>query len=208
MRTRLVALFLVATVSGCLSTPTLHYDIDVNSLARPDAPSKTTYVLLSGSKSASDLQFQEFAQLLDSVLAARGFRKVQSIDGAQVAILFAYGIDDGTTQQQIYSTPIYGQTGSRTVGGYTTPTFGVTSQNIATDSTTTFKRVVVLTAFEATQYKAGTQTPVWQTTVNSTGSSNDLRVVMPYMLKAAAPYLATDTKKAVKVMLKDEAGSK
>ena len=40
---------------------------------------------------------------------------------------------------------------------------------------------------------------VWKTNVISIGSSNDLRLVMPYMVTAMKPYLGTNTGRKLEV---------
>jgi hypothetical protein len=48
------------------------------------------------------------------------------------------------------------------------------------------------------------QRQVWKTSAVSTGSSNDLRLVLPYMIAAMKPYLAGNTGRSIQVELKEE----
>ncbi|WP_197490442.1 hypothetical protein [Halothiobacillus diazotrophicus] len=184
---------------------------------------KKSYILLPGNKGVTkdDLQFQEYAHYVTRGLAAHGFTPAETVANANVAIVLSYGIGDPQSHQYSYSLPVYGQTGiasSNTYGtlssygnsssysGTTTytPSYGVTGYTSETGSYTTYYRYAQITAYDFQRYlRTKEQRELWKTTVSSTGSSGDLRLVFPILIAAAAPYIATDTGRKIQVVLEE-----
>jgi hypothetical protein len=70
--------------------------------------------------------------------------------------------------------------------------------HVGTD--TVYSRFLFLDAYDVPTYmKENKMAQVWKTTVVSTGSSGDLRLVFPYMVAAMKPYLGTNTERRIKV---------
>jgi len=198
--------------------PTI-FESNVDSLAQTDAAQKKRYVLMPGGKGveAGDLQFQEFAAYIEKILMERGFVKVSAFADADVAIFLAYAIGDPRTYQYSYSLPTWGQTGvssSNTFGtvssyggmatysGTTTytPTYGITGSTTHVGTDTVYTRFLFLDAYDvATYVRDKKMSQVWKTSVVSTGSSGDLRLVFPYMVVAVKPYFGTNTGRKIKV---------
>ena len=203
---------------GCAST---RLAVSVDSLASPTAESKKKYVLLSDSRDidANNLQFQEFSNYIEQVLHERGFVKQAKLQNADLAIFLSYAVSAPQTQQYSYSVPTWGQTGvssSRTYGtvssyggvanftGTTnyTPTYGVTGSTTHSGTNTTYTRSLTLTAYDAHVYLTNQKmNQIWVTSVSSTGTSEDLRLVFPYMASAMKPYLGTNTGKRINVQI-------
>lgn len=217
-----LALAFVA-LSGCATTGQPTFNIEVDSLASPQALSKKTYLLLSGNEGVTwdDLQFQEYATYLMRVLNSQGYTSAKSTEEADVAIILSYGIGDPKTHQYSFSLPTWGQTGvssattngtATTYGNTTsinatttyTPTYGVTGYNTYTGTRTTFFRYALITGYDFEKYKENEkQIQLWKTTITSTGSSGDLRRVFPILIGASIPYLATNTGQKIDVSLKE-----
>jgi hypothetical protein len=208
-----------AMLSGCTTMQPIRFHSSIDSLARPDAAAKKRYVLMPGGKDVDvgDLQFQEFASYIDKVLTESGFVKAPTFQEADVAIFLAYAIGDPQTYQYTYSLPTWGKTGvssantygtvssygnSATYSGTTTytPTYGVTGYTTQIASNTVYTRFLFLDAYDvATYVKENKMNQVWKTSVISTGSSNDLRLVVPYMVTAMKPYFGANTGRKVEV---------
>ena len=217
----LLALLFVGTaiLSGCGIMQPTRFMSSVDSLAQADAAAKKRYILFPGGKGveAGDLQFQEFAGYVEKVLIEKGFVRAATFEDADVAIFLAYAIGDPQTYQYTYSIPTWGQTGvssSRTsgtvssygnVGTYSgtttyTPTYGVTGSNTHVGTNTAYTRFLFLDAYDVPTYaKEKRMAQVWKTSVVSTGSSGDLRLVVPYMVAAMKPHLGTNTGQKVEV---------
>ncbi|MDE4918369.1 hypothetical protein ACUXAV_000411 [Cupriavidus metallidurans] len=207
---------LVAALSGC-ATQSMQprYEINVSSLASPLANGKTTYILFPGDKNIDegDLQFQEFASYLDAALKRRGYLKSQRLESADMVVMLSYKIGDPRTIQTTRDIPVFGQTGVASAttygstyrGGFTsttnfTPTYGVTGVVTTTDSETHYTRSVHVGAY-APPTAGGKPVELWSTTIVSSGSSGDLRKVLPVMIRAAAPYLGVDTRETLKLIV-------
>lgn len=195
------------------------FKTSVDSLAQADAAAKKRYVLLPGGKGVepADLQFQEFAAYVEKVLAEKGFMKVGAFEDADVAIFLAYAIGDPQTYQYTYSVPTWGQTGvssSNTYGtvssyggmanysGATTytPTYGVTGSTTHIGTNIVYTRFLSLDTYDMPVYlKEKRLAQVWKTRVVSAGSSDDLRLVVPYMIAAMKPYLGVNTGRKIEV---------
>ena len=81
-----------------------------------------------------------------------------------------------------------------------TPTYGVTGSTTHIGTNTVFTRFLFLDAYDvATYLKEKKMNQVWKTNVVSTGSSGDLRLVVPYMVAAMKPYLGTNTGRKIEV---------
>ncbi|MHB1175387.1 MAG: DUF4136 domain-containing protein [Sulfuriferula sp.] len=208
-----------ALLSGCATIQPLRFHSSIDSLAQADANIKKRYVLMPGGKKeeVGDLQFQEFAAYIDKALTANGFVKVNTFQGADVVIFLSYAIGDPQTYQHTYSLPTWGQTGVSSANTYGTvssygstvtnsgvttytPTYGVTGSTTQIATDTNYTRFLFLEAYDAATYaKEKKMNQVWKTSVVSIGSSNDLRLVVPYMVTAMKPYLATNTGHKIEV---------
>lgn len=212
-------------MGGCASTASTRFVVSVDALSTPNAENMKSYVLIPGQEgvNADDLQFREYAEYLDRALAMRGFAKVDDIKQADMAILVGYAIGEPKEHVYSYSIPHFGQTGvssSSTYGtvqsyggGYGTysgtttyqPKYGITGYSSHVGTYTTFTRGLFLTAVDLKVYQETEKIrELWKVTAISTGISSDLRLVFPYLVTAAQPYLGQSTdKKAVKITLRE-----
>lgn len=220
MKNLLIIIFIaVIFLAGCRTQ--IKYAIEIDSISSPAAESKKTYILLSGVKeiNKTDLQFIEYANYVDAALASRGFIKAQDKEKADVAIFLIYGIGNPQENTYNYSLPIIGQTGvssSTTYGNintfgntstysgstFYTPTYGVTGHVPVSRSYVTYFRYLILDAIDLDSYKQTQQmNQLWQTTVTSTGSSGDLRIVLPILVAASQKYMGVNTGKKIYIKL-------
>jgi hypothetical protein len=217
-----VGIFCIGILLACVNP--LQIVSDVDSFARPESKGKQRYILVPGEKGtdANDLQFLEFSAYIEKVLSEKDYLKVPSVDQADIAIFLSYGIGDPQTHQYLYSIPTSGQTGvssATTVGtvsssggmgtysGTTTSTstYGVTGYGPQVGSYTTYTRFLIIAGYDiAASAKEAKSIQVWKTEVLSTGNSNDLRLVFPYMVAAMRPYLATNTGEKIQVMISED----
>ncbi len=210
----------LSLLSGCATIPPPGQFLShVDSLAQTEASTKKRYVLLPGGNGveAGDLQFQEFAGYIEKILTEKGFVKASAFDDAEIAIFLTYALGDPQTYQYSYSVPTLGQIGVASIDTYgivssykgtatyartTTyaPTYGITGSSIQIGTTTSFTRFLFLDAYDVAIYlKDKKMSQVWKTNVVSTGSTGDLRRVIPYMVTAMKPYLGTNTGHKIEV---------
>ncbi len=98
----------------------------------------------------------------------------------------------GVSSSNTYGTvSTYGNTATVNSTTTYTPTYGVTGSTTHTGTYTTFTRYMFIDALDLNEYKkTEKQKQIWKTTVISTGSSGDLRRVVPVLVAASKPYVA------------------
>lgn len=226
MNIRRLGLVILALVlaSGCATIRPPRLRVSVDSISSDAAPRKKNYVLLPGNKdtSADDLQFKEFATYVHRALASQGFTLAPSIEDADITIFLAYGMGDPQRHQYTYAIPLWGQTGVSssttygtlsTYGGFGTysgtttytPTYGITGYSRGVREYTTYFRFLVLDAYDFETLKRENKlVQVWKTVVTSTGSSGDLRRVVPGLVAALSPYLGKNTGRKMEVVIEED----
>jgi len=183
----------------------------------------------------NSLQFIEFSNYIRKILHNKGYIETTNSNNADLVIFFRYGISDPQTFQETYSIPVYGQTGissmkttSYTTGsaygsayGYgntvygsaygssyknsvtnVTPTYGVTGYRQETNTYVSYFRYLTLNAYDMKYSKPKME---WSIALTSSGSSDDLRRVIPYMLAVGEPYFGknSDKKLTLKILEND-----
>ena len=190
-------------VAGC--TPTL--DIAVDGYAAPGAPATTRYALVPADPrvSENDLQFATLSAELEHVLAARGWTRVAGRKDAATLVRFGHAVSGPINDIREYDRPEFGVTGyymarntapgpNGTVVSSATmvPVYGQTGYTRTLDA-----RILYATSayVEASDLAKDKDNPpqLWKTTITTTDSTGDARSLLPVMLRAAAPYLGTDT---------------
>jgi hypothetical protein len=209
-------------LNGCATLgPQFHVEID--SLASKQKQTYKTYILLPGNKDVSpnDLQYQEYSQYINKALTSKGYILTGNIEEADLAVFLGYGIGDPQEHIYSYSIPTFDQTGVSSASTYGTvndygsfgsvsatttytPSYGVTGYVPQVGSYVTYFRYILLTAFDLNEFrKSKEEIQVWKTTITSTGSSSDLRMVFPILVGAAKDYIGSSTGKQVKVILNE-----
>lgn len=221
-RTFRVALALVA--ASVLAAPAhaalpVYSDVSSYSISAPAAG--TTYYLAAEKGLESDqFQLREFANHVERALSLKGLVRVAAPDEAQTIVFLGFGIGDPKQRVASYSIPTFGQTGVRsastfgtvsstgTVSATTTytPSFGITGSTSQSYSYDTYDRWLRISAVDGAQLRTvGKLQDLWKTEVKSTGTSGDLRVILPIMAFAASKHIGVDTGKAVRVKTKEKA---
>ncbi|SHO54430.1 hypothetical protein VQ7734_00144 [Vibrio quintilis] len=218
----IIFLVLALLINGCAHIGP-SYGVYVDSITAPGSDSKTKYILLPNNKdtSSDDLQYLEYKPYLVRALKSNGYREVNSIDDADIAVFVGYGIGDPQTEQHTYSVPTWGQTGvssSRTYGTFNsygntssysgttiyTPTYGITGSETKIRTKTTYFRFISLVAYDVNEYKKSKKMKqVWKTDITSSGSSGDLRRAFPVLVAASEPYIGKDTNKKVHIKIRE-----
>jgi len=153
-----VGVALVLLLSSC--SPMSWHHVDVDSISSPVATLNSKYVLAPGDAGVkiSGLRFQEYSSYVHTALQKNGFIKVNTVEEANIVILFNYGISSPKETSSTYSIPIYGQTQaestSHSVFGttYTPAKSGIIGYNQGTSYSTSYDRFFKLYALDAKQY--------------------------------------------------------
>lgn len=181
----LTAIFL----SGCATKPV--FLINVDSICDTSISIENrSYTLLPSKKDldTDDLRYKLFAGYIHKGLSAQGYTPANSAEEAKIIIIIDYGIEEPKTHNYAYAAPIVKGTGGAMVAG----------------SYTTFVRYLILQGIDAGEHrKSGKLKTLWKTTITSEGASDDLRLVLPYMIAASIPYISKDTGQKVLIQLKE-----
>lgn len=151
------------------------------------------------------LEFQAVADAISSSLAAQGYTRIEPPIEPQILVLVDYSISDPIPIASSYTIPIWGQTGVSSSSTYGTmygnsyssqttyvPTYGVTGYNTGTTTDLVYVRSLIVRGIDFKSFLAGSGREIWKTQVLSRGSTPYLHEVLPYLLKAGAPYFATN----------------
>jgi hypothetical protein len=131
--------------------------------------------------SLSDLTFIEFSRYIDAALSEHGYVKSANPAEADLGILVSYGTGTPRTEISVHD-------GGKLKTGLV--------------SSTVYDRFLILAAYDLNAFRITKQEiQLWKTIITSSGSSDDLRTVIPYLVFAAKPYLGGNTGKRVKVIL-------
>jgi len=188
----IVITLLLALLGGCVTVETrvsAFHELE-------QSLSEVTYALIPTKEQEGSLEFQSYAKLVKAELEKRGMIE-SPFDKAKYAIFMFYGIDDG--KQVVSSYPIFGQTGtsrSYTTGTitsygntasysgttYKTPTYGVVGSGTRTG--TEFTRYLNIEIIDIAKSGNGKVQKVYEGKAVSSGSSGQLALVMPAIVKS------------------------
>ena len=201
-------LFIAVFASGCTTTPSTYgppsppllpgqanheYYIRVNSLVAHGADLKSkTYVIASAMKNVNDddLQFQEFARYTENALSRKGYMRKNNKKDADLIISLAYWIGEPQTTSST-ETHTSGMGYSYPVGWmwYTVPP--QTQQE--TTTTTNYEKGLVVEAYDLKN--TGKPSQFWKTTAKLTNAEDDLRFLLPFMIRGGLDWFGADSGK-------------
>jgi len=168
-------------------------------------PTQATFAILPVKGQDSDLEFQSYAHMVEMKLSERGYRRTD-ISSADMAIFIAYGINSAGVRNYAYSLPVYGTNtfqgssfGSGGMTAFSGMTSGVVGSQTVAGSTREYTRTLIVDVVDFAHYKnIGQIVSLWKGDITSTGSSNDLRLVMPMLVDAGFRHFGQDTKKGIR----------
>ncbi|MGB7950865.1 MAG: DUF4136 domain-containing protein [Candidatus Binatia bacterium] len=182
MKNLLVATVFLAMSSGCAllrSQVTVFHHL-------PKDLSGTTYVMIPFKEQEGSLQHKAYEEVVRRELNAKGFRET-TVNQAQALVFFAYGIDTG--KGIVSSYPIFGQTsatdcltGLRSEQPCNWPTYGFVGTREASE--TQYTRVLRLGIVDQQALAEGNIKKLYEGQVVSSGFSDQLPKVLPFMVKA------------------------
>jgi hypothetical protein len=165
-------LILSIILSGCSSVPDKYIGVSVDSINAPNSNEYKKYILVSKNKEVSEnsLQFQEYSRYVKKVLSLRGFVESETAD---IKIELGYGTKDPLNRINMSAKSIsneYGSGSSVNVGSYS--------------------EYVNFVTLNATDFK---ENQMWKISAYSSSTTEDLRYVFPYLMKASKPYISENT---------------
>ena len=194
-RTALIMLSVLLSSCGTLIT-SITSDISVFHRMPPTLTNATKYSFLRLKGQETSLEHASYEEFIRNDLGKHNFREVQ-FQEAEVVVIFFYGITQG--RQEISSIPIFGQTGissSHTYGGlynlgaypgFSGTTTYVPSYGIIGSmpySSTEYTRYLSMSIYKRPKTDKEKLEKVYEGKVISSGSSNQLPKIAPYMIRA------------------------
>ena len=203
---------IAAIMSSCATTTYLdngaRFVTEIKEFGNYDVKNKTFYIV-SGDEAISnnDLEFKEYASYYAENLKIKGAIETTDKDNADICILMNYCITDQSYQETI-PIPQFGVTsvastttkGSRTTYQYN---YGTTGYKYVQNNVSNYLRVVNIYAYDN---KSRDSEPVmlWKTNFQSSGSSSDLRRVIPCMLFIEIDYFYNNNDHSIRTVSEND----
>lgn len=137
-----------------------------------------------------DLEFMAMSKFVKNALIRLGYKPVSKPEDADFVVRIAYGIGYSHTETSVYQGPGYSWT---ITGWYWSHQPGPT----ITQKTDIYRRSLIVTAW--TSNDPSTAKQLWLVKCESTGTSNDLRLIIPYMATACFQQFGIEGKKKYNV---------
>jgi hypothetical protein len=202
MKVFIVSITMVLVFSGCALLSS-KYQVTVNSKVNQQIAMAKTYRIHSKDTLG--------VEVLNRVLKAKGYQKVQESTNANIVITLNYGIKKDHEKKEVYVDPELSMMGYKHqepyegvrydpfYGGYTHYDNDFYKGTFRSYSTTYiyYDRFVTLVA------KNKAATTLWSVDVSSIGESQDLKKIVPLLVKATEPYIGTNTKAPVKLEIQE-----
>lgn len=201
MWTRLTAVIALLAVPACSST---HFVSSTNGYFRLDRPELSApYKIYIAEDLAAENAFleAEITNYTRQILADQGFAVVRDTAEADLLVSLAYGV--GNPRQVSTVRPVYVPGETTTIKSASGATLGSAespaSVGYVSASRTVHDRWLTVVAYDYPHYaEAGELVEVWRGETTSSGSSGDLRYVLPYMLVPTLRHFGRNTGRAVK----------
>jgi len=204
--TTLSLLTLIFT-TGCSVTPKYRVTVDAITAPNITLKTKTTYNLESLSKNKNSLEFQRFSSKLSAILQEEGLLQAYDKNSAQQTIYFDYGIEKINEESRTYIEPnlsVHVGWGYPFYGGYYRRHYYPYWSGIYRESYTTYrKNYIYYNRYITLLAKDSFSRELWRVDVSSIGESKNLKKIIPILIEATEPYLGTNTKEPIKLIIKD-----
>ena len=192
-------LAVLVLLSGCMTS----LKANVSSFSNLSVPAMGQSVAVVGypEEINSSLEFKSYRSKFEAKFRLNGY-SIASEETADYIAFVSYGIDGGTEQTGVTSTPVYGQTGGGTTytsgsvssysGGYgsyygtsyTMPTYGIVGTSTSSYSYTKYKRNLALDIVEASSVGSEYPVKVFEGRLTSSGSCGIMREVIDEIIEA------------------------
>lgn len=214
---RILLFVLFLPILGGCAVPTT-YSVSADSICAetfsPTEKGKKYFLLPDANKKMKidDLAFKEVKSELQKAFDKNGMIITDNIYDADYAVFIDFGIGNPKDHQATYSVPEYGITGyaqSSTYGTYNaysgqfssttynTPIYGQTGSHDVTERWTTYNRWLKLVAYALNHKKKDIENQVWQTSIESRGSTDDFRLILPIMVEVLKKDIASNTRRKI-----------
>ena len=203
----LLAVILFIT-TGC-SPMVNKYRVSIDAITHSNqdiAPTTFTIRALGKETDEKSLKFQRQSQQLIKILNQQGYQQVNNSSLAQQIIYFDYGLEKIKEQTRIYSEPdvSFGISLGFPYGYYRHRyhpywnNYGYTSYRTYRKTYRLFNRYIVILS------KDQTGRELWRVDVSSIGESNNLKKIVPILLRASIPYIGKNTQEPINLVIEED----
>jgi hypothetical protein len=202
------------------------YVLDIDSIKSPDYIEEPRNIYIKAGHSYksgnvedisnNNLEFKKYKEYLKRALTELNYFVSDNMNNSDGILVIDYGLS--TPQKNIISKPIYGQTGissssytSSCISNYCSgstnyiPKNGITGYK--TETEITYTKNLNLTLYRKTKNNSlSDENILWKTDIISSGSSNDLKLIIPYLIAGSIDIIGKDldSKKTVTIYENDE----
>ena len=198
--------YIIITLSILLTTgcsPMINkYRVTIDAISNPSVeiqPSSYVIKALGEDSDEKSLKFQRQSRYLAQTLNEKGYTQTGSEALAQQIIYFDYGIETVKDETRTYSEP------SMSFGFYHRDYYSPFWSDFGYTHYRTYrKRYLLFNRYMVILSKDQTGKELWRVDTSSIGESDNLKVIIPLLIKASKPYIGKYTEKPVKVVVKDK----
>jgi hypothetical protein len=195
--------------NGC-SPITSKYRVTIDAITNPNTSIKPSlYVIkaLGADTDVNSLRFQRQSQYLVKLLNKVGYTKSSHKSLAKQLIYFDYGIEKIKEQTQTYSEPTVsvGMSWGYPMGYYRYRGYHPFWNDVGYSSYRTYRRTYRLfNRYIVILAKDQKGKELWRVDVSSVGESDNLKKIIPILIKASKSYIGKDTEKPVHIVIEEE----
>ena len=221
----LAMIFSLITLQGCASKS---FHVEIDSIAQQNLPSESgkKYCILSGSeqRDKNDLYFLEVVDQIKPYLEEKGMTLIADTLNADNVIFLDFGISDPIQKTKSYLVPqrgivgyntyshgnsnyniagnhIYGQGSSNS---HTTAQYGIVGYRTEQHHYTEYIRWIKMTTYRLVGNPPELGPQLWRLVLQSKGSTNDFREVLPFIIAPLSETLGTNTRGRAKFRVDDD----
>ncbi len=212
MKKTLVAMFILLAGCGLCGCGPAVYHVNINGYTDPTAPGVlapgASVFVIENQKAQNPLLEKEIKEKINKILTRQGY-EVVPYDQAQFYLFFSYGIGQERAANVVmpdyftsYGFGLGGGTGWRSVPFvFAAPFF-----SFYPGPESTYDRWLLINVADGKHYREkGEFRTVWVGEARSTGTSQDIRVVIDYLLLADFQQFGRNTGKAISVEISEPA---
>ena len=203
-----IILFIITACSPVVNK----YRVTIDAISTPTKlikPSSYTIKALGDNTNVNSLRFQYQSQYLIKLLNKKGYTQIPYENLAKQIIYFDYGIETIKEETRGYSEPdvSFGVSWGYPFGYYHQRYHPFWHDVSYTSYRTYHKTYRLFNRYIVILSKDPKGKELWRVDASSIGESDNLKKIIPLLIKASEPYIGKDTDKPVHVVIEEDLNS-
>jgi hypothetical protein len=202
----LLTLFISIFSTGCSSKVVNQYHVHIDTITYTGgsiAPSSYTIKPLKEESSPNDLYFQRQSHYLSEILNELGYQPASHENLAEEIIYFDYGIEKIKDETITYQEPTFSI--GMGWGYHHRPYYSPFWNDLHYTSYQTYqKQYPLFNRYITLLSKDQRGKELWRVDASSVGKSNNLRKIVPLLIKASKPYIGTNHEEEIKLTIAED----